>query len=173
MCYHGKEIFLESEVKILFNVKFEDFERERLDEIFDDVTPFSQMQKNEKYFLNGAVRYLKPKNILEVGIAHGGGSAIILNAIKDIDGAKLISVDYCEKFYGKDIDKPSGYIVDEKFSHLKNKWTRYLGGDVSKFIEEIYQIYKGGGYRFFNFRYCPYSSVGNFEFSLCPAVYEK
>ncbi|MBR2208729.1 MAG: hypothetical protein IJ859_08000 [Synergistaceae bacterium] len=123
-------------------IKFEDFERERLDEIFDKVSPYSQMQKNEKYFLNGAVRYLKPKNILEVGIAHGGGSAIILNAIKDLD-SRLTSIDYCEKFYGNDIDKPSGYIVDEKFSYLKkDNWRVFRGGDVSKFIENV-----GGGYK--------------------------
>ena len=119
------------------NIKFENFERECLDEIFDEVAPFSQMEKNEKYFLNGAVRYLKPKNILEVGIAYGGGSSIILNAIKDIEDAHLTSVDYCEKCYDKSIDKTSGFIVEEKFSHLKDKWTRYLGGDVSKFIERI------------------------------------
>jgi len=121
----------------MIDVKFENFERERLDEIFDKVEHFSQMAKNEKYFLNGAIRYLKPKNILEVGIAYGGGSAIILNAIKDLEGSKLTSVDYCEKCYDKTIDKPSGYAVDENFPQLKNKWTRLLGGDVSKFIENV------------------------------------
>ena len=130
----------------MFNIKFEDFERERLDEIVDDVTLYSQMGKDEIYFLNGAVRYSKPKKVLEVGIAHGGGSAIILNAIKDIEDAHLFSVDYCEKCYDLADDRPSGYGVDEKFSHLKNKWTRYLGGDVSKFIEEIG---KGGGVSIF------------------------
>ena len=126
----------------MIDIKLENFERERLDEILNEVTPYSQMQKNEKYFLNGAIRYFKPKNILEVGIAHGGGSAIILNAIKDIDGAKLTSVDYCEKFYGGGIDKPSGYIVDEKFSYLKkDNWQLFCGGDVSKFIENV------GGYK--------------------------
>ncbi len=127
----------------MIDIKLENFERERLDEIFDDVTPYSQMDTNEKYFLNGAIRYFKPKNILEVGIANGGGSAIILNAIKDLD-SRLTSVDYCEKFYGSDIDKPSGYIVDEKFSYLKkDNWKVYLGGDISKFIEQI-----GGGTKF-------------------------
>ncbi len=118
-------------------IQFEECERERLDEIYDNVAPYSEMQKNEKYFLNGIIRYFKPAKILEVGVASGGGSAIILNAIKDIPGAKLISVDYCEKYYGGNTDKLSGYLVDEKFSHLKDKWTVYRGGDISRFIEKV------------------------------------
>ena len=98
------------------------------------------MAKTEKYFLNGIIRYFKPKKILEVGIAHGGGSAIILNAIKDFPSSQLISVDYCEKYYGGNIDKLSGHLVDEQFAHLKDKWTVYRGGDISRFIEKV-----GGG----------------------------
>ncbi len=79
---------------------------------------------------------MKPKKILEVGVSSGGSAALILNAIKDIDGAHLYSVDYCENAY-RYPDKQSGFLVDEKFPELKNKWTIYRGGDVSKFIEEI------------------------------------
>ena len=95
------------------------------------------MEQNEIYFLNGIVRYFKPAKILEVGIAKGGGSAIILNAIKDLPSSQLISVDYCEKYYGGNTEKLSGYLVDEQFPHLKDKWTVYRGGDVSHFIERI------------------------------------
>ena len=125
---------------MLNDVKFENFEREILDTIYDEVVPYSQMEKNEKYFLNGVVRYLKPKKILEVGVAHGGGSAIILNAIKDLSDSNLFSVDYCEKVYGSDIrytNKLSGYVIDEKFPSLKDKWKIFRGGDISKFIENI------------------------------------
>lgn len=122
----------------MIDIKLENFERERLDEIFDAVTPFSLMETNEKYFLNGAIRYFKPKNILEVGIAHGGGSTIILNAVKDIEGAKLTSVDYCENLFNDENNKPTGYIVDEKFSYLKkDNWRFFCGGDISKFIEKL------------------------------------
>ena len=94
------------------------------------------MARNEKYFLNGMVRYFKPAKILEVGIACGGGSAIILNAIKDLH-SQLISVDYCEQYYGGRTNKLSGFLVDEQFSHLKDKWTVYRGGDISRFIEKV------------------------------------
>ena len=117
-------------------IRYEDFERERLDPIYDTVAPYSEMERNERYFLNGIIRSLKPKKILEVGVANGGGSAIILNAIRDIDGAELHSVDYTEKSY-RYPDKPSGFLVEEKFPELMGKWHMYRGGDVSRFIEGI------------------------------------
>lgn len=117
-------------------IRYEDFERERLDPIYDIIEPYSEMSKTERYFLNGMIRYLKPKKILEVGVSSGGGSALILNAISDIDGAELYSVDYSEKAY-RHPDKPSGFLVEEKFSGLMDKWHIYRGGDVSGFIENI------------------------------------
>lgn len=117
-------------------IHYEDYERERLDPIYDTVAPYSEMSRNERYFLNGIIRSTKPKKILEVGVANGGGTAIILNAIKDIDGAELYSVDYTEKSY-RYPDKPSGFLVEEKFPQLMDKWHVFRGGDVSCFIEEI------------------------------------
>ena len=64
-------------------MSFERFDREALDEILEDVLPYSEMSFNEKYFLNGIVRFLKPRKVLEVGVSSGGGTAIILNAIHD------------------------------------------------------------------------------------------
>ena len=118
-------------------IKFEEYERGRLDEIYDTVAPYSEMAKNERYFLSGMIRYMKPAKILEVGVSRGGGSAIILNAIKDLPQSHLYSVDYCEKHYSGETDKLSGYLVDEKFPQLKDKWTFYRGGDVSRYIERI------------------------------------
>ena len=118
-------------------IKFEEFEHERLDGIFSIVNPYSGMERNAKYFLNGIIRYFKPAKILEVGIAHGGGTSIILNAIQDLPNSHLFSVDYCEKHYGGKIDKLSGWLVDEQFPHLKDKWTVYRGGDISRYIEKV------------------------------------
>lgn len=117
-------------------IHYEDFERERLDPIYDTVAPYSEMKKNERYFLSGIIRAMKPKKILEAGVANGGGSAIILNAIRDIDGAELYSVDYTENSY-RYPDKPSGFLVDEKFPELSDKWHMYRGGDVSRYIESV------------------------------------
>ena len=123
--------------ELCLDVRFEEYERERLDEIYDVVAKYSEMEKNEQYFLNGIIRYFKPEKILEVGVAKGGGTAKILNAIKDLPNSHLTSVDYCEKYYGGNVDKLSGYLVDEQFSHLKSKWTIYRGGDISRYIERI------------------------------------
>lgn len=114
----------------------EEFERNRLDPIYEIIKPYSEMARNERYFLNGIIRYLKPKKILEVGVSHGGGSSIILNAIQDIEGSKLYSVDYSEEAY-KFPGKPSGFLVEEKFPELMDKWQIFRGGDISCYIEEI------------------------------------
>ena len=96
------------------------------------------MKENERYFLNGIIRSKKPRKILEVGVAEGGGSAIILNAISDIDGAELFSVDYAETMSSKHYrGKPTGFLIPEKFPQFMDKWHMFRGGDISCFIEEI------------------------------------
>ena len=117
-------------------IHYEEFERERLDPIYDIIAPYSEMARNERYFLNGMIRYFKPRKILEVGVSNGGGSALILNAISDIEGAELYSVDYSEKAY-RHPEKVSGFLVEEKFPDFMGKWHVFRGGDVSRFIEEI------------------------------------
>ena len=96
----------------------------------------NEMSYLQRCFLNGIIRQTKPKKILELGVSAGGSSAVILNAIKDFDSAKLYSVDYSKKWY-RDNSKDTGFIIDEKFSHLKNNWKLYTGGVAAKFMEEI------------------------------------
>lgn len=103
---------------------------------FTEIKKFCEMSFLERCFLNGIIRQSKPIKILELGVAAGGSSAIILNAIKDFDNAKLYSVDYNKKLY-YDNSKDIGFIIDEKFSHLKDKWKLYTGGTAAKFMEEI------------------------------------
>ena len=123
--------------------KPEKFENEVLNQINDILNiklvqemTISEMSYLERCFLNGIIRQTKPKKILELGVSAGGSSAIILNAIKDFDNAKLYSVDYSKKWY-RDNSKDVGFIIDEKFSNLKNKWKLYTGGTAAKFMEEI------------------------------------
>ena len=123
--------------------KPEKFENEIVDEINDILniklvqeTTISEMSYLERCFLNGIIRQAKPKKILELGVSAGGSSAVILNAIKDFDNAKLYSVDYNKKWY-RDNSKDVGFIIDEKFSHLKNNWKLYTEGTAAKFMEEI------------------------------------
>ena len=76
-----------------------------------------QMIYDEPYFINGIIRKYKPKKCLEIGVAAGGSSIIILNAIKDINNSFLISLDlntelYCDKNF------KTGYTVYKYFPEL-------------------------------------------------------
>ena len=57
------------------------------------------MKEFEQKFINGIIRKIKPQKILEVGVSAGGSTSIILNAIKDIDGAKLYSIEVLDYWY--------------------------------------------------------------------------
>ena len=59
----------------------------------NDLNRCSRMWGNQKEFLNGVIRKFRPKKVLEIGVAEGGSSIIILNAIKDIRDAHLFSID--------------------------------------------------------------------------------
>ena len=48
-----------------------------------------QIGGSQPYFLNGLIRQFKPKKCLEIGVANGGSSILILNAIKDIPDSSL------------------------------------------------------------------------------------
>lgn len=117
---------------------FQDYETEVFDEIKGRLEPArSLMTYPEGLFLNGIVRYFKPRKILEIGVCSGGSSAIILNAIKDIDGAKLYSVDLATHFDTE--GTLMGYAVNQFFPELisLNKWELKTGKLVYKFIDEI------------------------------------
>ena len=109
---------------------------DEINHVFDEENNRSEMTYLERKFLNGVVRTVKPKKILEVGVAAGASSSIILNAIKDIDDSFLYSVDYNNEYY-RDTSKMSGFIVNKEFQHLSNKWKLYTGGVTAKFIESI------------------------------------
>ena len=88
------------------------------------------MWDNQGEFLNGLIRKYRPKKILEIGIAKGGSSIIILNAIKDIENSHLYSVDLISS-------EEIGSCVKNIFPNLLDKWTLYKGNITVKFIEEI------------------------------------
>ena len=69
-----------------------------------------QMWSNQREFLNGIVRKFRPKKIVEIGVAKGGGSSIILNAIQD-EGAHLYSIDLSN-------NKTYIFFINKKISNL-------------------------------------------------------
>ena len=84
-------------------------------------------------FINGIIRKKKPKNCLEIGVARGGSSILILNAIKDWPNSKLISIDLFDKYKNKSI----GYNVKEKFPELLKKWNLFLGNMPHIILSEL------------------------------------
>lgn len=95
----------------------------------------SEMSLSEQLFLTELILQYEPKKILEVGVAAGSSSVLILNAIKNIPDSQLFSVDYNTEYY-RDNNKKSGFIVAE-YPELEPKRTFYSGGLVSDFITEI------------------------------------
>ena len=116
--------------------KPEKYQNQILDEIDDKIKSVSQMSKKQRQFINGIIRQTKPKKILEVGVSSGASSAVILNAIKDIEGSQLYSIDVLDKYY-YDNSKDIGFIVNESVPELSAKWKLYTGNVAAKFMEDI------------------------------------
>ena len=92
--------------------------------------PCIQMWNNEREFLNGVVRKFQPKKIVEIGVAEGCSSSIILNAIQDFNGSHLYSIDLSD-------NNLIGKCAKKLFPNLLSKWTLYKGNIASKFMEDI------------------------------------
>lgn len=101
-----------------------------------NIEKYIEITIDEQKFLNGIIRKTKPKKIVEIGVSYGGTSVLILNAIKDIHGAKLYSIDLNKLCY-RNRSVETGYIVKEFFNYLTNKWELFTGGLTSEFIEKI------------------------------------
>ena len=70
-----------------------------------------EMTEFESAFLCGMLKKIHPKKILEVGVAGGGTTAIILQALEDIgEPYEMNSIDASETFY-RDRTKPSGFMA--------------------------------------------------------------
>lgn len=95
-----------------------------------------QQINNQPYFINGIIRKLKPKNCLEIGVAEGGSAILILNAIKDLKGSKLVSLDISTKYYSND-HLLTGYRVKQFFPELIDKWQLFTGEQPHIFLEKL------------------------------------
>lgn len=77
-----------------------------------------EMTHFESGFLCGLLKRERPKKILEVGVAAGGTSAVLLKSIAMLDlDAKLYSVDLCHKYYANS-SLDVGYMVKETVPEL-------------------------------------------------------
>lgn len=97
-----------------------------------------EMSEFESAFLCGLIKKYEPKKILEVGIAEGGTTAIILNCLESIGQEyKMYSVDVSEKCYRMP-EKKSGFLAEDTIKNLKvGKHKLYLGKILPQLIDDI------------------------------------
>lgn len=71
----------------------------------------SMMSDSERGFLYGLIREYRPKKIVEVGVAEGGTTAVMLNCIHEISlECDMYSVDLAEQ-YCEDPKKKTGWML--------------------------------------------------------------
>lgn len=96
-----------------------------------------EMTESESAFLCGLLRQEKPKRILEIGVAAGATSAIMLQCLKDIgDNFFMYSMDIAENFY-RDNSKKTGFLGRMANEKLKCDGWRLLTGHVAPYYKEI------------------------------------
>lgn len=100
-----------------------------------------EMTEFESAFLCGLIREKKPKKILEIGVAAGGTTAIILECLSQLDlniNTELYSVD-CSELYYRGTGEKSGYLAEEykRVSGWEGKHSVFLGNYFPEVVAEI------------------------------------
>ena len=114
----------------------EEFDAEHLAKI-DFSAVRSEMFHIERLFINGLIRYYQPKNILEIGVAFGGGTINILNSINDMPESILVSID-CAQYHYRDKDILIGADVGVYSEVLPtDRWQFIIGKDPSEVIDSL------------------------------------
>lgn len=106
--------------------------------IIGDTDAFVEMTENELAFLCGLIKKFMPHKIVEVGVAAGNTTCVILECIKQLGiDSELISVDVRETYY-RDDTKLTGYVVEEKIKEDdRRKHILYRGKLLPEVIEKI------------------------------------
>ena len=100
-----------------------------------------EMSEFESAFLCGALKTFRPKKILEVGVAGGATTAIILQTLEEIgEPYEMHSIDLAKNFH-RDETKPSGFMgmfAKEKIlGELRGVHKFHLGKILPQVIDEI------------------------------------
>ena len=124
------------------NTLMENFESECLNRIPADLLAYSEMTDAERRFINGLIRYHRPKRILEIGVAEGAGSLVILNTIQDDSDAYLTSIDIADYHYNYSNANEKMHVgeVAKNCNNLDSsdsKWKLITGKDPVEVMESI------------------------------------
>lgn len=118
------------------NINYLNYESNRISNKIKKDAGWMLWNENQFYLINGIIRKYRPKNCLEVGVAGGGSSILILNAIKDIENSFLVSLDLNKQFYINSKYK-TGYRVKQYFPELSTNWHLYTGEMPHKFLQKL------------------------------------
>lgn len=97
------------------------------------------MSRKDHGFLCTMIRYFNPKKIVEIGVAEGGTTAIIMNCLAEMgSSASLYSVELSEFLY-YDETRKNGYICEELKDSIayKGPYTYLSGKTIAGQIDEI------------------------------------
>lgn len=99
-----------------------------------------EMTRFESGFLCGLLKKYKPQNIMEVGVAAGGTTSIILTAIKNYQlNSSLDSFDLNSEYY-RDPSKKTGFIASNLFPDASN-WTLTTGNFLPELLKNSSKKY--------------------------------
>ena len=124
-----------TEKKDILNFDFENYENNIITDKMKKEAGWIMSQR-EANFINGIIRKIRPINCLEIGVASGGSSILILNAIKDIENSNLISLDLNKQLFLNQT-KRTGHRVNEYFPELMKKWKLFTGDLPHKFLSKL------------------------------------
>ena len=100
---------------------------------------YSEMTLFQQAFLCGLIREKRPEKVVEIGVAGGGTTAVILTCLKMLGGhSEMFSVDSSEKWYRNEM-LDTGFVAKEYMDfivgEIKHKF--YLGKIIPYVIDEI------------------------------------
>lgn len=94
----------------------------------------TQMLRNDHGFLSGLIKLIRPQKIVEVGVAEGGTTRMIVKTLDEIKcKSRMFSIDLFEDFWGR----KTGYSFQEKDKSKYVDHTFLLGKYLVDCIEEI------------------------------------
>lgn len=100
---------------------------------------YCEMTEAEHGFLCGMIRSFVPQKTVEIGVAGGGTTAVIMQCLNEVNpDAKMYSGDINQECYRRK-GKSTGYQLEELKEYLPNykNHTFYLGSVLPQYIERI------------------------------------
>ena len=96
-----------------------------------------EMTRDDHGFLSGIIKMIKPRKILEVGVAEGGTTAVIVKSLEMLGlECEMYSVDLNAKFY-RNNNRDTGYFFKEREKPSKIKHKFLFGKTIAGQIKNL------------------------------------